>query len=109
MQCTCACATVSGWGDLSLPSSEFLLSLLYSRPFPLPFPCVQTPDSRGCMLELSWKGEKPIPMEGGGDSRVFLKDGDAVIMRGWCEDAATGAKISFGSCEGRVLPAKPLA
>ncbi len=37
---------------------------------------------------------------------MFLKDGDAVVMRGWCEK--DGVRIGFGECSGKMLPAKPL-
>eukprot|EP00580_Thalassiosira_gravida_P004519 CAMPEP_0201624026 /NCGR_PEP_ID=MMETSP0493-20130528/354_1 /ASSEMBLY_ACC=CAM_ASM_000838 /TAXON_ID=420259 /ORGANISM="Thalassiosira gravida, Strain GMp14c1" /LENGTH=577 /DNA_ID=CAMNT_0048093789 /DNA_START=36 /DNA_END=1766 /DNA_ORIENTATION=- len=42
----------------------------------------------GSMLELSWKGTREIVLDGdggGGEVRKFLKDGDAVIMEGWCD------------------------
>ena len=65
---------------------------------------MQTPDSRGSMLELSWKGETPVALPGG-ESRTFLKDGDTVILRGVCVDAATGLRVGFGECTGKLLPA----
>lgn len=43
--------------------------------------CVQTPDSYGCMLELCWKGTKPVEL-GGGVQRRFLQDEDEVIISG---------------------------
>ena len=58
------------------------------------------------MLELSWKGETPIALPNG-DTRLFLKDNDTVIMKGVCVDPATGAKIGFGECSGTILPARP--
>ena len=61
-----------------------------------------TPDSYGSMLELSWRGEKPIPMPDGSD-RKFLLDGDTVILRGCCEK--NGVRIGFGEASGKVLPA----
>ena len=64
----------------------------------------QTPDSRGSMLELSWKGETPVALPGG-ESRIFLKDGDTVIMRGVCVDEASGLRVGFGECTGTLLPA----
>ncbi|MFZ1689134.1 MAG: fumarylacetoacetase, partial [Flavobacteriales bacterium] len=39
-----------------------------------------TPDSYGSMLELAWKGTKPVKLDGGGE-RKFIEDGDTVIMR----------------------------
>jgi len=65
----------------------------------------QVEGSFGSMLELAWKGTKPIDMPDG-SKRVFLADGDKVTMRGWCE-AADGTRIGFGECSGVVLPAKP--
>jgi fumarylacetoacetase len=61
-----------------------------------------TPDSYGSMLELSWRGTKPIQMPDGSE-RKFIKDGDTVILRGWGE--ANGVRIGFGACEGKLLPA----
>jgi fumarylacetoacetase len=60
-----------------------------------------TPDSYGSMLEISWKGTKPVQMPDGSE-RKFINDGDTVIMRGWGE--RNGVRIGFGSCEGKVLP-----
>jgi len=64
-----------------------------------------TEDSYGSMLELSWKGTKPIDM-GNGVVRKFLADGDEVIMTGYCE--GNGYRVGFGECRGKVLPANPL-
>jgi fumarylacetoacetase len=61
-----------------------------------------TPDSYGSMLEISWKGTKPVQMPDGSE-RKFINDGDSVIMRGWGE--RNGIRIGFGTCEGKVLPA----
>ena len=62
-----------------------------------------TKESRGSMLELSWRGAEPIDL-GNGETRSFLQDGDEVIFRGWCE-AEGFARIGFGECRGMVLPA----
>ena len=61
-----------------------------------------TPDSYGSMLELSWRGTKPIPMPDGTE-RKFIQDGDTVIMKGFCEK--DGVRIGFGECTGKILPA----
>ena len=62
-------------------------------------------DSRGCMLELTWRGAEPLALPGG-ESRRFLEDGDEVVMRGWC--ATDGrARIGFGECRGVIEPALP--
>lgn len=63
---------------------------------------IQDPSSFGSMLELSWRGSKPLPMVGGGE-RKFLQDGDIVTMTGLCR--GDGFNVGFGSVEGVVLPA----
>ena len=60
-------------------------------------------DSRGCLLELTWRGAEPIELPGG-ETRKFLEDGDEVIMRGACERPGV-RRIGFGECRGEVLPA----
>lgn len=62
-----------------------------------------TSDSFGSMLELSWKGTKPIDLLGECGTRKFLLDGDEVIMKGYCQ--GDGYRIGFGSCVGKLLPA----
>lgn len=61
-----------------------------------------TPDSYGSMLELAWKGTKPIQMPDGTERR-FIHDQDTVIMRGFCEQ--NGVKIGFGEVKSLLLPA----
>ncbi len=60
-------------------------------------------DSRGCMLELAWRGAEPITLPNG-ETRAFLADGDEVIMRGWCEKAGA-VRIGLGEVRGVLLPA----
>lgn len=62
-----------------------------------------TPDSYGSMLELCWKGTKPIKLDDGSE-RKFLEDGDTVIMKGYAEK--DGLRIGFGEVRAKVLPAK---
>jgi fumarylacetoacetase len=59
--------------------------------------------SYGSMLELSWKGTKPVKLETG-EERKFLEDGDTVIMKGFGEK--DGIRVGFGEVSGMVLPAK---
>lgn len=59
-----------------------------------------TPDSYGSMLELSWKGTKPLSMPDG-TQRTFIEDGDTVILRGYAE--RDGVRIGFGECLGKVV------
>uniref|UniRef100_A0ABD2VT31 Fumarylacetoacetase n=1 Tax=Trichogramma kaykai TaxID=54128 RepID=A0ABD2VT31_9HYME len=87
----------------------------------------ESADSFGSMLELCWKGTKPIALKDG-SSRKFLQDHDEVIIRGkrinflfkkmffkrkkliikmlllgYCQ--GNGYKVGFGSCKGKLLPA----
>ena len=60
-------------------------------------------DSRGCLLERTWRGTEPLQLSSG-EERRFLADGDEVILRGYCE-APGRVRIGFGECRGKVLPA----
>lgn len=62
-----------------------------------------TPDSYGSMLELAWKGTKPLKLDDGTE-RKFIQDGDTVIMRGF--SSKEGVRIGFGEVTGKILPAK---
>jgi fumarylacetoacetase len=62
-----------------------------------------TEDSYGSMLELAWKGTKPLKMKDGSE-RKFIQDLDTVIMRGHCEK--DGLRIGFGEVSTIILPAK---
>lgn len=62
-----------------------------------------TPDSYGSMLELAWKGTKPLKLNDGTE-RKFIHDHDTVIMRGYCEK--DGVRVGFGEVSTEVLPAK---
>ena len=61
-------------------------------------------DTRGCLLERTWRGQNPITLADGTE-RKFLQDGDEVVIRGWCErDGAR--RIGFGDCCGVVVPTR---
>ena len=60
-------------------------------------------DSRGCLLELTWRGSEPVELPTG-EMRRFLEDGDEVILRGYCEREGL-PRIGFGECRGVVTPA----
>jgi fumarylacetoacetase len=60
-----------------------------------------SPDSYGSMLELTWRGEKPIKMKDGTE-RKFINNHDTVIMRGYCEK--DGTRIGFGEVSTQLLP-----
>lgn len=59
--------------------------------------------SYGSMLELSWRGTKPITLSDGSE-RKFINDNDTLIIRGSAEK--DGLRIGFGECVTRILPAK---
>jgi len=61
------------------------------------------PSSFGSMLELTWRGTKPLKLKDGSE-RKFIEDGDTVIIRGHAE--RNGVRIGFGECKATVLPAK---
>ena len=59
-------------------------------------------ESRGCLLERTWRGTEPLTLPTG-ETRRFLEDGDEVILRGWCERDGY-RRIGFGECRGIVVP-----
>ena len=63
----------------------------------------ETPESRGCLLELTTRGANPVTLPSG-ETRRFLEDGDEIIMRGVLE-ADGRPRIGFGECRGTILPA----
>jgi fumarylacetoacetase len=67
---------------------------------------ISGPDSGsyGSMLELTWRGTKPITLNDGSE-RKFVNDNDTLIIRGYAEK--DGLRIGFGECVTRILPAKP--
>ncbi|MFT4969375.1 MAG: fumarylacetoacetase [Chitinophagales bacterium] len=56
----------------------------------------------GSMLELSWKGTRPITLADGTE-RKFMQDGDTCIMRAHAEK--NGVRIGFGESVVKILPA----
>ena len=62
-----------------------------------------TPSAYGSMLELSWKGTKPITLSDGTE-RKFIQDNDTVIMRGYCKK--DHIRIGFGEVSTKILPTK---
>ena len=59
-----------------------------------------TKESRGCLLERTWRGSEPLQLPTG-ETRAFLQDGDEVTLRGYCERPGY-RRIGFGECTGRV-------
>ncbi|MBA2269446.1 MAG: fumarylacetoacetase [Chthoniobacterales bacterium] len=80
-------------GGCNLQPGDLLASGTISGP---------TEDSRGCMLELTWRGANPLTLPNG-ESRKWLEDGDTLAITGWCE--GDGYRVGFGEVSGRVLPA----
>lgn len=60
-------------------------------------------DSYGSLLELTWRGSKPIQLPSG-EQRTFIEDGDEIIMTGFAQ--GNGYKIGFGEVTGKILPAQ---
>lgn len=62
-----------------------------------------TPESAGCLLELTWRGtgqpRQPVAVPGG--TRTFLQEGDEVTLSGWARKSGYRS-IGLGSCSGRV-------
>ncbi len=62
-----------------------------------------TEDSRGSMLEISWKGTKPMMLPDG-TQRRFFADGDTVTIKGGCR--GDGYRVGFGEVRSKILPAQ---
>jgi fumarylacetoacetase len=86
--------TVNG---CNLRAGDFLGSGTQSGP---------APEEAGSLLELTEGGKKPIALANG-EQRVFIEDGDSIIMRGWAQKEGV-PRIGFGEVEGRLLAARNL-
>ena len=64
-----------------------------------------TEESRGCMLELTWRGANPLNLLNG-ETRKWLEDGDTLRITGWCQ--GDGYRVGFGEVTGRILPAEKI-
>jgi fumarylacetoacetase len=64
------------------------------------------PGAVGSILELTQRGKSPVQLPTG-ESRVFVEDGDEIIMRGRCR-AAGKVAIGLGECRAVIQPAKPV-
>lgn len=60
------------------------------------------PSQFGSMLELAWKGTKPLKLADGTE-RKFVADGDTVVLGGRAQ--GPNYVIGFGECVGTVFPA----
>jgi fumarylacetoacetase len=55
----------------------------------------------GCLLEATKGGKEPVVL--GTEERTWLKDGDEVVITGFCGQGET--RVGWGGCKGVVLPA----
>lgn len=62
------------------------------------------PGSQGSLLEQTNGGKEPLTLADGKTKRVFLEDGDEVILRAVAGNV-DGAYVGFGECVGRIEPA----
>ena len=60
-----------------------------------------TGGSEGSLIELTWRGERPLDLADG-STRTFLLDGDTVTLRGWA-GADPANRIGLGSVTGTVV------
>jgi fumarylacetoacetase len=80
-------------GGCNLQPGDLLASGTISGP---------TEESRGCMLELTWRGANPLKLPND-ETRKWLEDGDTLAITGWCE--GDGYRVGFGEVSGRILTA----
>ncbi len=78
-------------GGCNLEPGDLLASGTISGP---------TEDSRGCMLELTWRGANPLKLPDG-EVRKWLEDGDTLTIAGWCQ--GDGYRVGFGEVSGRII------
>ena len=64
----------------------------------------QSPNSFGSMLELSWRGQRPLKLKGDQVTRSFLEDGDTLRLTGYAQQG--DVRVSFGEVSGKILPAE---
>ncbi|KAA8644307.1 hypothetical protein EYZ11_008341 [Aspergillus tanneri] len=62
------------------------------------------PQTEGSILEQT-NGKNPIKLADGSE-RIFLEDGDTVVLRGMA--GTEGNYVGFGDCTGKILPAVKL-
>ncbi|HEY2712356.1 MAG TPA: fumarylacetoacetase [Chthoniobacterales bacterium] len=57
-------------------------------------------NSRGSMLELTWRGANPLQLSSG-EMRKWLEAGDCLTISGWGQ--GEGYRIGFGEVSGRIV------
>lgn len=78
-------------GGCNLQPGDLLASGTISGP---------TEESRGSMLELTWRGAQPLPLTGG-ETRKWLENGDRLTISGWAE--GEGYRVGFGEVTGKIV------
>ena len=61
----------------------------------------ESPEARGCLLELTSGGKDPVQLPNG-ETRRFLENGDEIILRGRAQREGY-VPIGFGDCRGRLI------
>jgi fumarylacetoacetase len=61
-----------------------------------------TPDSYGSLLELSWRGTRPLTLPTG-ETRTYLADGDRLALTGWAQ--GDSYRVGLGTVSGEVIGA----
>lgn len=59
-----------------------------------------TPDSLGCLLESTKRGQFPVEFASG-EKRTFMLDGDRITLRGYAQKE--GMRVGFGEVTGRMV------
>jgi fumarylacetoacetase len=59
-----------------------------------------TEESRGCMLELTWRGANPLKLLNE-ETRKWLEDGDTLTITGWCDGG--DYRVGFGEVSGQII------
>jgi len=59
------------------------------------------PDQAGSLIELTLGGKQAVTLPNG-EKRVFLENGDTLVIRGWCERAGA-VRIGLGEVRGTVV------
>jgi fumarylacetoacetase len=57
-------------------------------------------ESRGCMLELTWRGANPLKLPGD-EMRKWLEDGDTLTITGCCE--GEDYRLGFSQVTGQII------
>jgi fumarylacetoacetase len=61
-----------------------------------------TPDAYGSLLELTWRGTRPLSLPNG-ETRTFLADGDRLTLTGWAQ--GDGYRVGLGEVSGQIVGA----